>query len=152
MIADDLLPLSSCFLLTLHCILPSLFQVKCSMLPWPIRWLWRRPVQSVRRGMQSWQAPASSTLPGEKVWTDATMAGSLMAVYDTLLQEPGCNAGEVYSASGPCTATETRLAFQNRQGNLELIVLKVNSLTVLLLVFSIFIVCHGAKCCLHVCV
>lgn len=113
------------------------------MLLWPIKWLLRRPVQSVRRGMLSWQPLASFMLPGDMVWTDVTMAGSLTAVHDTLLQNPECSVGEVCSASGPCTATETRPASRNQLWNSELTVSKVNSL------IRSSILCHEIKCYLH---
>lgn len=117
------------FELRLGCILPSVFQVKCTMLLWPIRWPLRRPAVSVRRRMLSWPPLASSMLPGDTVWTDVTMAGSPTAAHGILLQYPECSVGEACSASGPCTATETRLASQNQRRSLELTVSKVNSLT-----------------------
>lgn len=123
-------PFELVLLLTVLCILLSLFQVKCSMLLWPVRWLLRKPVQSVGTGKLSWHPRASSTLHGDKAWTDVTMAGSPMAVYDTLWQYPDCSAGEAWSEYGPCTATETRLASQNQPGSLGLTVLKVQLLAV----------------------
>lgn len=124
-----MLLLSQCLLFWLCCILPSVFQVKCSMLLWAIRWLLRRPVWSVRGGKLSWQPLASFMLPGDRVWTDVTMAGSLMVVHDIQFQYPESSVGEAWSVSGPCTATETRLASRNQLRSLELTVLKVNSLT-----------------------
>ena len=105
-----------------------LSQVKCIMPLWPIRWLLRRPVKSARRGMLFWHPLANSMLPGDRAWTDVTMAGSLMAVYDILLQYPECSVVEACSASEPCIVTETRLASQNQLWSLELTVLKVDSL------------------------
>lgn len=121
-----MLPLSQCLLFRLCCILPSVFQVKCSMLLWAIRWLLRRPVWSVRGGNLSWRPLASFMLPGGRVWTNVTMAGSLMVVHDIQFQYPECSVGEAWSVSGPCTATETRLASRNQLRSLELTVLKVN--------------------------
>ena len=121
-----MLPLSQCLLFRLCCILPSVFQVKCSMLLWAIRWLLRRPVWNVRGGKLSWRPLASFMLPGGRVWTDVTMAGSLMVVHDIQFQYPECSVGEAWSVSGPCTATETRLASRNQLRSSELTVLKVN--------------------------
>lgn len=114
-------------------------QVKCSTLLRTKRWLLRKQEKRVRRRTVSWPLLVSCTLPGDRGWTGVTTAGSRMEARGIPSLYPNCSVAEAWSVSGPCIAIETRLASHNHLLSLELIVLKVNVLTL----YSILTMCHG---------